>query len=58
MGFDEQHAVVCSLRLDNPSHGLLVLVLAIFFGWWATVLAAFLQKDEEAKKACFVVALA
>ena len=50
------HATVCDIKLEK-THGLIVLLLAIFGGGWSSIAAGFLSKNESDKKPAIIVGL-
>ena len=53
----EMQKTVSAIKLDDPQHGLIVLVVAIFAGFWSSVVVGVLTKNEAEKKPAFMIAL-
>ena len=53
----EMQKTVSAIKLSDPQHGLIVLVVAIFAGFWSSVAIAVLTKNEAEKKPAFMIAL-
>lgn len=50
----EMQATVTGMKLEKQQ-GLIILVVAIFFGGWASIIAGFLTQNESEKKPAMIV---
>ena len=51
----EHNKKVCDIKMDDKNMGLVVLLLSVFAGGLGTIIAGFLQKDEECKKSAIII---
>ena len=53
----EMQKTVSEIKLSDPQHGLIVLVVACMAGFWSSVAVGILTKNEAEKKPAFMIAL-